>query len=256
MRTRLTDNDRKLGPLVYGKCKNWSRSPIGIYFVTSDSENSDKVDNFIRFWCFGWVANLYIPTKVKPYCENVSYKESSYKACYPKKYGFFSTYTGIKFYYGLDHPWELSRSKSKYISYTFKEWRWTKTDMYDGNEVCQGEYSYDKSKDIIKTNHKFIDYDGKEIIATVFKKVYHYKFGGNYFKWLSRFVKDKKHTVLDIEFSEEVGPDKTSWKGGTLGHGIEMENGETQDEAFIRYCSQTHMAKYKTYNLKYVGKIL
>jgi hypothetical protein len=43
---------------------------------------------------------------------------------------------------------------------------------------------------------------------------------------------------LDLQFSSEVGKRKASWKGGTVGHSIEMQAGETAKAAFQRYCMQ------------------
>jgi hypothetical protein len=50
---------------------------------------------------------------------------------------------------------------------------------------------------------------------------------------------------LDIRFSEETGRRKGSWKGGTLGHGIDMLPGELHEAAFRRYCA--------THEMEFVG---
>ncbi len=46
---------------------------------------------------------------------------------------------------------------------------------------------------------------------------------------------------LDLDFSAEVGRRKGSWKGGTLGHAIEMVTGEAHEAAFRRYCDQNDL---------------
>lgn len=51
--------------------------------------------------------------------------------------------------------------------------------------------------------------------------------------------------TLDLEFSSEVGRRKGSWKGGTLGHGIEMLPGELHEAAFRRYCAQNDLTFVK-----------
>jgi hypothetical protein len=43
---------------------------------------------------------------------------------------------------------------------------------------------------------------------------------------------------LDLQFSAEVGKRKGSWKGGTIGHSIDMMPGELHEAAFRRYCAQ------------------
>ena len=48
---------------------------------------------------------------------------------------------------------------------------------------------------------------------------------------------------LDLEFSGETGPEKGSWKGGTVGTGIEMLPGELHEAAFRRYCQKAITAR-------------
>ena len=74
-----------------------------------------------------------------------------------------------------------------------------------------------------------------------------WKFGTGWFKWLSLFRKDRVRRSLDIDFSREVGREKGSWKGGTIGHGIEMLPGESNEQAFRRYCTEN--------NLSFIGEV-
>ena len=60
---------------------------------------------------------------------------------------------------------------------------------------------------------------------------------------------------LDIEFDQETGPGKGSWKGGTFGHGIEMYEGETHLSAMKRYCRQEQNHKGKKYQMKLIEEI-
>lgn len=46
---------------------------------------------------------------------------------------------------------------------------------------------------------------------------------------------------LDIRFSGETGHRKGSWKGGTVGHSINMLPGELHEAAFHRYCTEHEM---------------
>jgi hypothetical protein len=61
------------------------------------------------------------------------------------------------------------------------------------------------------------------------------------FRWLSRFFYPKIRRSLNLEFHKEVGPRKGSWKGGTIGHSIEMLPGELHEAAFRRYCEKNNM---------------
>ena len=50
------------------------------------------------------------------------------------------------------------------------------------------------------------------------------------------------------------GPEKGSWKGGTMGHGIDMVAGELHESAFRRYCETEQQARYgKTFRLTFIG---
>lgn len=46
---------------------------------------------------------------------------------------------------------------------------------------------------------------------------------------------------LSLQFSKETGKEKGSWKGGTVGHAIEMLPNEMHKSAFQRYCAQHEM---------------
>ncbi len=80
-------------------------------------------------------------------------------------------------------------------------------------------------------------------------------FGTGWFKWLSWFRAPKIRRSLAIEFSGETGPEKGSWKGGTVGTGIDMRPGELHESAFRRYCGEPHRSKYNEYHVKFVSRV-
>jgi hypothetical protein len=63
----------------------------------------------------------------------------------------------------------------------------------------------------------------------------------------------QRRRSLSISFKAEVGPEKGSWKGGMMGHSIEMLAGESQEQAFRRYCEQEHRSKYRTYRIAFAA---
>ncbi len=87
----------------------------------------------------------------------------------------------------------------------------------------------------------FLDFDGERITATTKIEEREWRFGTGWFWWLSWFRKPKISRSLDISFSAETGERKGSWKGGTVGHAIEMLPGELHEEAFRRYCPKRGM---------------
>jgi hypothetical protein len=59
---------------------------------------------------------------------------------------------------------------------------------------------------------------------------------------------------LNITFSAEVGPDKGSWKGGLIGTSIDVEENETAESAFKRFCAEPHRSKSGNFCLTYLGE--
>lgn len=98
----------------------------------------------------------------------------------------------------------------------------------------------------------FEDYDGKVIVATTRIEEREWRLGAGSFKWLSWFRRPKIIRSLNLEFSDEVGPEKGSWKGGTVGHSIDMLPGELHEAAFRRYCEKEHRAKGRRYRIKFL----
>jgi hypothetical protein len=99
-----------------------------------------------------------------------------------------------------------------------------------------------------KIKFKFNDFDGEEIIATCYIEERQYQQGTGWFKWLKYFIRPEIFRSLNIQFNKEVGYEKGSWKGGTMGHSINIEYGEKPLDAFKRYGSAEE--RYKNYGTK------
>lgn len=89
---------------------------------------------------------------------------------------------------------------------------------------------------------EFDDFDGERIVATTRIEEREWRFGTGWFKWLSLFRRPRVSRSLDIRFSSETGREKGSWKGGTIGHSIEMLPEELHEAAFKRYCDEHQMS--------------
>ena len=105
-----------------------------------------------------------------------------------------------------------------------------------------------------KADFRFRDHDGEELVATTHIEEREWRSGVGYFKWLSLFRKPKIHRSLCLSFSGETGPEKGSWKGGTIGTSIEMLPGENHEAAFRRYCDEEHRSKYRKYKVEFIGR--
>ena len=98
----------------------------------------------------------------------------------------------------------------------------------------------------------FEDHDGRVIVATTRIEEREWRAGTGWFKWLSWFRRPKVRRSLDLAFSDEVGPEKGSWKGGMVGTAIDMLPGELHEAAFRRFCDQEQRAKGRRYRIKFL----
>lgn len=130
------------------------------------------------------------------------------------------------------------------------QWRFVRHSFYDlnGDHIWtqdQKNRSWDvmdaARKSAPKARFKFLDFDGEEIEVTTLIEEREWLRGEKWCSWLSWFYKPQVRRSLDLEFSKETGRRKGSWKGGTLGHGIEMLDGELHESAFRRYCAENEM---------------
>lgn len=87
----------------------------------------------------------------------------------------------------------------------------------------------------------FTDFDGEALIVKTRIEEREWLFGDKWCKWLSLFHKPKINRSLYLDFSNETGRRKGSWKGGTTGHAIDMLSGELHAAAFQRYCTEHEM---------------
>lgn len=134
------------------------------------------------------------------------------------------------------------------------QWRHVRHSLYDLNGVLYVDLPQDvrwdsperKKSDIIEKEcptvlFEFNDFDNEHLTATTKIEEREWLFGTGWFKWLSWFVKPKIRRSLNITFSGETGRRKGSWKGGTIGHSIEMRSNELHLLAFLRYCAEHEM---------------
>lgn len=116
---------------------------------------------------------------------------------------------------------------------------WTEKDRRDNDHWYE---EWRAAKDACPSvTFVFRDFDGEQLRAETRIEEREWRFGTGWWKWLSLFRKSKISRDLDIQFSGETGRRKGSWKGGTVGHSIEMLPGELHQSAFERYCRQHDM---------------
>lgn len=268
--SRLTDNDKRLGPLTWGRA-GWN--PWRLVFSTGGGTDGYP-HNTLTAYAFGRCFRLRLPTKMAPWRQWVptghyhwaKSPDAGYWDEHPREYGFCLHEGHLSIYLGPQtHDSTTTKSWSCFLPWT--DWRHIRKSLYDD----KGEHfwtEWDTKRREFRTSWRatdaaekacparvFVieDVDGKHIRATTRIVVREWRLGTKWCKWLSLFARPRIRRSLNIEFNEEVGPEKGSWKGGLIGTGIDMLPGELHEAAFRRYCDQEHTSKYQRYRIKFVG---
>lgn len=187
---------------------------------------------------------------------------SGYWEIHERRFGFSLSNMGngydfLQIFYGPQtHDSSTTKSWSKHLPW--KQWRMVRHSLYtpDGDHFyTQKNFRelFAKQDECPTVAFGFEDYDGELIVATCRIEEREFHRGEGWFKWLRHFYPPMIRRSLDLKFSAEVGPEKGSWKGGTIGHGIDMLAGETPREAFQRYCQKDHERKGRHYRLTFIG---
>lgn len=272
--SRLTENDRHLGKYITYARHNDSWRPLRLVYSSGGGDDNEASNNLTGY-IGGWVARIRFPRLLQPWrrwvptghYEWAKSPDAGYWEVEPREYGFSLCDGFLQVFLGAQtNDSTTTQSWSKHLPWT--QWRHIRLSFFDGN----GKHfwtEWDRPRGFALRDDwmarkaveaacpcavfEFDDYDGKRIRATCRMQEREWKFGTGWFKWLSLFRAPRIRRSLDIEFSEEVGPEKGSWKGGTLGHGIQMEPGESPEQAFRRYCDQEHHSKYQRFRITFVG---
>lgn len=264
---RWSDNNKHFGPFT------WSRSCGSGYGFMLDSGGDDEGVQAcsLRLYLGAYVLIVELPNFIPPY--RVRHQATTWDAAtiarmgrdyyftsHSREYGLKTFQGDIHVHYGAQTHDSLT-DRSRVFFLPWRHWRYVGTSYYGpGGEYLRtfgnGEWEEElKFKNALPTlNFKFEDFDGKVIEAKTLIEERKWLFGKGWCSWLSWFRKQKVRRDLDIQFSEEVGPEKGSWKGGTTGHSIEMLPGELHEEAFRRYCEQEHQSKHRRFRVKYLGR--
>lgn len=278
--SRLTDSDKKYGPLTVGKT-DWKAFRL-IYSTEAGEDYPEEKGNNITFYFNGFVARLSLPEIIKPYSLKIYPKElwdeatvkrlgrDHYFEYFNREYGFSYSENFLQIFYGIQRDgsmYDQVPEKSKSWFLPWGETRMTKYEIYNargllvwkdkkatGESVKNEIDSYQVVAAMQTKDFVVMDYDGKEIFVKTYISIREWKHGTGLFKWLSWFKQDIISKRLEIEFTSEVGPSKSdSWKGGLIGTSIEILGKETMEDAFKRYCSLEHYDRCGKYKITYVG---
>lgn len=253
---RWGDNDKNFGPFTYARDRRYKHFAI----VLSSRDDEDPYCK-IRFSCFGHTFISILPQIIRPWREKVHVKDWDeatvarlgrdwYWNIDAREYGVSYSEGFLQIKYGRQSN-DSTTDKTKGYFLPWTQWRHVRHNLYDldGNfyaDVTDRNWNERERYDAIeeacpKATFAFTDFDGEALTATTKIEEREWRFGTGWFKWLSAFRKPRISRDLFIEFSGETGRRKGSWKGGTIGHSIEMQPGELHESAFRRYCDEHDM---------------
>lgn len=260
-RRRWGDNDHGFGPFTFAVDKGWK--PLAIILKSGCDEYPGCS---LRVSGFGGTMIVALPQIIQPYRKKVvakSWDEATvhrlgrnwYYDVHPREFGVSYSEGHLSILYGRQtHDSSTEQRWGCRLPWT--RWRHVRHSLYglDGTLFAHlpvnwrhGTPGYDewyRLSDACPTvAFEFDDFDGERIVATTKIEEREWRFGTGWFRWLSWFRKPKVRRSLDLRFSKETGRRKGSWKGGTIGHGIDMLPGELHEAAFRRYC-EAHEMKF------------
>ncbi|MBB3521062.1 hypothetical protein [Rhizobium sp. BK456] len=258
---RWGDNDRHLGPFLFAIDRKYKHLAL---LISSGGDDDDEGGCFARFSCYGFTLIVSLPQIIKPHSEWVDLTGQHWAHVRPdgrqgytqtdeRVFGFSYSEGFLQLKLGRSTGDSTTdRSKGYFLPWT--QWRFVRHSLYDlsgghfwtEQQRKPGErYDFEPARrakeECPARTFAFKDFDGEDLKAVTRIEEREWKFGEGYFKWLSLFRPAKIRRSLDIEFSGETGRRKGSWKGGTMGHSIDMKPGELHEAAFRRYCAQNNM---------------
>jgi len=266
---RWSDNDRRMGPFIYARERDKLYRPLALVLSSGRGEEPEYEGGCtLRASAFGHTFIAALPSIVRPWkrwvdCSKYEWSRSEaggYWDRHPREYGFSLSGSGrvgggqfLQVFLGAQtHDSRTTQDWCWFLPWT--EWRHVRRSLYD----LQGGHYWTEPKGLRFDHDSYVtrkaaedacpsktfafkDYDGEALTACTRIEEREWRFGAGWFKWLSVFRKPIIRRSLDIAFSGETGERKGSWKGGTIGHSIEMLPGELHEAAFCRYCAEHQM---------------
>ncbi|MCA0032731.1 hypothetical protein [Mesorhizobium sp. B263B2A] len=261
---RWSDHDHYFGPFTYAHEKRGHYRPLAIVLGSGDDEYPGCD---LRLSGFGHTLILALPQVLKPWRRKVEAKtwdaatierlgRDWYWDTHEREYGFTCSEGHLSVMLGRQTNDSSTEQRwSKFLPWT--QWRHVRKSFYGingehvatlpntGKSYVGDPGRWERERAIEKTTptvvFAFDDFDGERLSVATMIEEWEWKFGTGWFKWLSLFRAPKIRRSLDLRFSGETGERKGSWKGGTLGHSIDMLPGELHEPAFRRYCIKQKM---------------
>lgn len=279
---RLTDNDKQISKrITYGREPTAGGNRLSLCFKAyrdTDYHENPLYNTLVMNWGRHYLR-IQLPSWIKPVEHRIT--PDSWDAAtiqrlgrnwYPvyqsRRYGFSVFEDAVILYYGVQNNGCNSnlpdKDQQKYLNlpwklYTFIGQRWyspsgvlVKTHL-DKHGPWKSRYDW-QEKVLQKSYFTVIDQsDNSRVNVSAFITEREWHRGTSWCKWLKWFYKPLIKRVLEINFEKEVGPAKSSWKGGLMGTSIEIAPGETPLQAMQRYCDKEHSSREGMYRLTLIS---
>jgi len=231
-------------------------------FIFSSGDDGDYPGCRLTFFLKSKIITYKFDTTwIKPFNYLHKYKDNhgadkSYDISCPREFSILKNDddSHVSIRYGIDfeqvNSVQVNAPKSKYFGFfiPWLEMKYIEKRILssDFEVVCNIIDNYEDEQpsiDAVSKVFTFFDFDGEEGIATVYISEREWSHGVKWCSWLKWFKPNFIRRTLDITFNIETGKRKGSWKGGTIGTGIDMVDGDTVESAFNRYCNNNSMTR-------------
>lgn len=278
-RRRWSDHDHYWGPFTYAHEPNsWKN----FRFELSSGDGDEDRGCRLRVSLLSHTLLVNLPPIIKPRTKQVLYsilgqEGKSYTEYNERVYGTYLFDNHFNILYGPQKDcWTKGEKEYRWSCFLpWNEWRhvrhsyyglngehyWTEPQGVSSNlgPSKGGEMSWEEKRKIVEScpNRSFLftDFDGEEIECRTRIEEMEWHKGNGWFKWLRFITKPNIRRYLDLDFSKETGRRKGSWKGGTMGHSIEMLPGEFHEAAFKRYCEGDDTRHGKKRDMNFIGEV-
>lgn len=258
---RWSDNDRRAGRFIYAYSGRERGFRLGLMLSSRGDDDEGRFAT-LRAEIGRHTLIVILPPIIEPHREYVALNEKyqrvpreqatrGYWDGHQREFGFTISDGALHYHYGEQtHEWPGTKSGCWF--FPWRSWRNIRHSLYDlqGQHFAdlpawRGLHGYEARKALENAcpaaQFSFRDFDGEQITCTTRVEERESARGEGRWKWLSWFSRKLVRRSLNIEFHKETGRRKGSWKGGTVGHSIEMRPAELHEPAFRRYCEQNEM---------------
>lgn len=218
-RIRWSDNDRHFGPFTVSRSLARPRYGLGFVNKNGDGEPAYGILHVHRINIL-WPMPSWL---IRPHREKKYWRDFSF--CFADDVLFLR--------YGLQSFDKKDRSRCIFLPWA--QFRMVRL----SNVTADGQTVFSQSQAPSVRSYSFIEADGALNAARCWLEEREWRRGIRWCKWMGWIRRPIISRFIQIEFANESGPRKGSWKGGTLALSMLVEPGETLDQAFRRYCRES-----------------